>query len=71
MKKIPIGAQITLIVILAMVLFTTYKIYNTKLIPFKPSKIICELNTQQIPEDYDSKSEQFKKIIQLLIFPKL
>jgi hypothetical protein len=70
-KKTSVGTKIILMATFAMLLITTYKIYNTKLIPFNPSKIICELSVQQIPEDYDSKSEQFKKNYPIINFPKV
>ena len=70
-KKTSVGTKTILIVTLAITLITAYKIYNTKLIPFNPSKIICELSTQQIPKDYDSKSTQFKKNYPIINFPKV
>ena len=70
-KKTSVGTKIILMATFAMLLITTYKIYNTKLIPFNPSKIICELSVQQIPEDYDSKSEQFKKNYPIINFPEV
>ena len=70
-KKTSVGTKTILIVTLAIALNTAYKIYNTKLIPFMPSKIICELSTQQIPKDYDSKSAQFKKNYPVINFPQV
>ncbi len=70
-KKTSVGTKTILIVTLAIALNTAYKIYNTKLIPFMPSKIICELSAQQIPKDYDSKSAQFKKNYPVINFPQV